>query len=432
MIVWGLGRHGGGVSAARHLAARGEATAVVDAASATSLHESVAQIGGLGITYRVGCDTDAKQAAALADAADWGGVVVNPAIRVDHPLLVDLQRRGVPLTTELALTLDAIPDGTPVVAVTGSNGKSGLCARLAQCDGTAVGGNFERDLLDRPGSLLTEGLGGGVRRVVVEVSSFQASQLNAFELQPRRPDVAVLTSLAANHIDWHSSVEAYYAAKRSLLRRTAPDGTIVCFEDDAAALGLDAAVCEATLRLLNERDDRSREDAIVTALAELGILDAVPPPVTLPHRRAVVADTGGVRWVDDSASTTPAATMHTLRRLLQDDATPQPIVLIFGGRNKGLPASELDALCRAVAPQTAAVATIGETAAELARLVAIHGGKVRSCRTLAKAVKWSRKLLAGAALDGGTLLLSPGFASVDQFADYRERGHAFAALATAE
>ena len=100
-------------------------------------------------------------------------------------------------------------------------------------------------------------------------------------------------------------------------------------------------------------------------------------------------------------------------------------MLILGGRNKGL---DLDALARGVAGRVAAVATIGETAADLARLIAIHGGKVRSCRTLAKAVKWGRKLLASAVHDGGVLLLSPAMASTDQFPDYRDRGRAFASL----
>ena len=416
-IVWGLGRHGGGVSAARFLAGRGDRVAVVDAATADDLAASVQQLDGLAIDWRLGV-SDAV-AAALADA---DSVVVNPAIPPTHPALASVRGRT---TSELQLTLDALPAAARVVAVTGSNGKSGLVAQLGQH--AAVGGNFERDLIGRPQSLLTQPdevtqFGG---RAALEVSSFQAAALDR-DRSEATFDATVITSLTANHLDWHGSMDDYAAAKRSLLRRSR--GPII---------GPRAVLDELGLADHPQAVAVDGDDLHAAIVAAIDWPDA--PPVALPHRRQVVGTRSGVRFVDDSAATTPAATLFTLDRLQEADACKsdareadaceadarESIVLILGGRNKGL---NLDALARGVAGRVAAVATIGETAADLARLIAIHGGKVRSCRTLAKAVKWGRKLLASAVHDGGVLLLSPAMASTDQFPDYRDRGRAFASL----
>ena len=138
----------------------------------------------------------------------------------------------------------------------------------------------------------------------------------------------------------------------------------------------------------------------------------------LSHRFQTVRDdraVAGLRWVNDSAATAPESTLRGLEEVGRDS------VLILGGRNKGF---DLDSLTRSVAGRCVAVATLGETGSELAGLLAVHGGKVRSHRTLAKAVRWSGKVCP----PGGTVLLSPGMASTDMFTDYRQRGNEFCRL----
>ena len=380
---------------------------IVDAASDFP-EDLVAALTALGCTLDLGVADDQLDDRLRQAAA----VVVNPAIQPTHPSLQRLQAAGVPLTSELAMTWSRYPSET-VVAVTGSNGKSTLAATLAASWPAALGGNFERSLLDLDGSLLDEcetapGDADAPRPAVLEVSSFQAAHLAQFG-SPLTCRVAVLTSLDNNHLDWHGDRPAYEAAKRSLLERASE-----------AIVGPPEA-----LSRLNLLDDRRARPTPPERLAET-VLALVADhrdvqPVQLPHRFVSVLEAHGVRCVDDSAATSPAAVAHALDRLTKTSDGDATVVLILGGRNKGF---DLDALARHVAPRVEAVATIGETAGELARLIAIHGGRVRSHRSLAKAVRWGWKLLGKDR--GGTLLLAPGLASTDDFADYRARGRAFA------
>ena len=412
-IVWGIGRHGGGVSAARHLASEGRRVAVVDAAA--DIDDATRDaLTDVAIDWRLGDESPER-------FADADLVVVNPAIPLSHPTLIALQKRDVPLTTELVLT-GRRHARCLRIAVTGTNGKSTLAASIAATDVSAtgrrlhLGGNFERDLLGLPGSLLTDEDIAPSDGLVVEVSSFQAAQAAAFgQLDAIRPDLALFTGITPNHLDWHGSEAAYHQAKIDLLEATASDGAIIAATELG---GLDSPAARIVT-----------DDLLASAVDWLGRRwDATlsPHPVTLPHRRRVVHEANGLRFVDDSAATTPEATYAALRAL-----RGERIGLIVGGRNKGFDLDAMAATIGAVSRdgRIIATATIGETAAELAKRIAIHGGKVRSVRTLAKAVRWLPKILTSGVGDGGTILLSPGMASVDQFADYRDRGTQFAALA---
>ena len=423
VVVWGYGRHGGGASAARFWQRRGVPVRVVDTDPSLDLPDDL----------RVDARTD--QTPDAFDGADL--VVVNPAIPLTHPLLRELLARGVPLTSEFLLTAAAITGD--LVLVTGTAGKSTFCRRLAaslEAAGRTVGlgGNFERDLIGLDGSLLdeldelkTQPQSRTPEVCVLEVSSFQLAHAEAFGAANAGVLAAravVLTSLSPNHLDWHDSMASYVAAKQVAVqaageRVVLPPGVL---PPDMPAIQPPphAEVC-----LAQTPDEQ--------LAAVLGLFGIDQPPVSvppLPHRMQTVEPLEGVCAIDDSASTVPASVVAALDHLGRDRPDDR-VVLILGGRSKGLSAGDLDRLARAVAPRTAAVATIGETGSDLARLIAIHGGKVRSCRTLGKAVKWGRKIVRSAAVGGGVLLLSPGMASTDQFIDYRDRGRRFADLVRA-
>ena len=405
-VVWGLGRHGGGAAAARFLLRRGADVTVLDRRPAETLEG-----GGLPD----GCDV----VGGVDDPTPWLGpgvtLVVNPAVPPSHAAWPAVRASGCRVTSEFALQCEALA-GRRVFAVTGSNGKSTAAAWAAALLGTDVmGGNFEcglvglPPLLDRAADLSTDAA------VVLEVSSFQLARIG-----DGLPDLeaAAVTGVTPNHLDWHPSLTEYHAAKRHLLKacggrrlvgpsvpdeffatvgrveRAEPAGPADWPADVRQAAGLAAALAGAAAGDARLAETRPR----------------------LPHGRRVVAEVDGVAFVDDSAATTPEAAAAALAEY------GPACVLIAGGRSKGL---DVDAFARAVAGRCEAVAAVGEAGSELASRVAVHGGKVRSHRTLAKAVKWASKVCP----EGGAVVLSPGMASTDQFADYRERGRAFAEAA---
>ena len=416
VAIWGLGTHDGGASAIRFFVHHGSRIRVVDAAPAETLALSLDAIADIAIEPHFGTD-----ATEVFDDVDL--VVVNPAISPSHWILDVLRERGVPLTTELALTVQT--HSAPQVVVTGSAGKSTTAARLATLSppgeassafSVGLGGNFERDLLDLPGSLLDQP-DGTFSLLVLEVSSFQAAQFDLFELSGMQPSVAVLTSLEPNHLDWHGDYDAYAAAKWNLLRRTRADGCLIV-ADTIDEVPADIAADPRLKRVPS--DAAAIADAVAEFLAPtFGSLEH--HAVAIPHRQQTVVEVDGMRFVNDSAATTPASTLAAL-----DAFNGERVGLILGGRNKGF---DLDALARSVAGRCVAVATIGETAADLAKQVAIHGGKVRSCRTIRKAAGWLQKILRTGGHEGGVVLLSPGMSSLDQYDDYRFRGEDFAEVA---
>ena len=425
-VVWGLGTRGGGAAAARQLVRQGFDVTVLDRAAESDLEETLTSLPD-AVALRLGEDDPTPY--LDADAT----LVVNPAIPPAHAAWPGVRASGCLLTSPLGLLLRELVR-RPVVAVTGSNGKSTLTAWAANALNAvgvpaAVGGNFECDLIgleplpDRLESLPRETV------VVLELSSFQLAYL--FD-DPFAPKVGVVTNCTPNHLDWHGTFEAYADAKAAVLRRATESRVPPIPPDDPLRRRFWPDIHRAVPFAVgskrggpDEWPPHVRELAgmvrwIVSDFAD-GISDdalAAARP-SLPHRFQTVRDdraAGGLRWVDDSAATTPQSVAAAL------DLCDDPPVLILGGRNKGF---DLDALAREVAPRSAAVATIGETAGDLAKLIAVHGGKVRSHRTLAKAVKWSGKVCR----PGGTVLLSPGMASTDLFRDYRHRGGEFAGLA---
>ena len=425
-VVWGLGTRGGGAAAVRQLARQGFGVTVVDRATEADLEETLATLPD-GVTLRLGEDDPTPY--LTPDAT----LVVNPAVPPSHAAWPGVRAGGCRLTSPLGLLLRELVR-RPVVAVTGSNGKSTLTAWAANALNAVgvpatVGGNFECDLVGlEPLPDRLESLPRGTV-FVLELSSFQLAYL--FD-DPFAPQVGVVTNCTPNHLDWHGTFEAYADAKATVLRRATESRVPPIPPDDPLRRRFWPDIHRAVPSAVGSKPDgpddwppHVRELAgmvrwIVSDFAD-GISDAALAAArpSLPHRFQTVREdraAGGLRWVDDSAATTPESVAAAL------DRCGEPPVLILGGRNKGF---DLDALAREVAPRCEAVATIGETAGDLAKLIAVHGGKVRSHRTLAKAVKWSGKVCRF----GGTVLLSPGMASADLFRDYRHRGREFARLA---
>lgn len=414
VVVMGLGRFGGGAAAARYYAERGHSVLVTDGKTEEQLAGSVESLTDLSLEFRLGGHVE-------SDFRTADIIVVNPAIPFDHPLV--RQSTGAEIRTELGLTLQNLPG--PVIAITGTNGKSTtatLCAAMLEHSGVpvVVGGNIGHSLLNECADLEPATV------TVLEISSFQLAWLEHDDLAPA---VAIVTNVTGDHLDRHPTFEHYADAKARLARAVPSDGTLILPRHDPVAASFAAQASAPVtwfgpeeqepvdLSRLGLMGQHNRENAAAAAHAALAV-GATPEGcamgaekcVALPHRLERIGERDGVLCVNDSVCTTPVAAAAAVRSF------DQPVVLLIGGRRKGLDVAPLVA----AASQARAVVAYGEAMAELARAIP----RAHLERDFGSAVE------RGLALSrpGDVLLLSPGFASYDEFPGFDVRGQKFREL----
>ncbi|MBN1909302.1 MAG: UDP-N-acetylmuramoyl-L-alanine--D-glutamate ligase [Pirellulales bacterium] len=419
VTVMGLGHFGGGAAAVRWLATQGARVTLTDSAPAEMLADSLEGIADVPLAaVHLGghVPEDFRQA---------DGVVVNPAVRPDHPMLEIARQSGTRLTSELELFLWACPART--IGVTGSNGKSTTSAMIAailEAAGRTVwlGGNIGRSLLDDLPRIQSN------HDVVLEISSFQLHYLSD-ELPG--PHVAVVTNFTPNHLDWHGNEEHYRASKQRILRLQSSgdvavlgqtlinDGNWVqCGPADQISLP-----DPADLPTLRVPGSHNRENAQCAAAVALGLgisSEAIRRGLAsfsgLPGRLKHMADVAGRAFFNDTTSTTPESTVAALAAL------DRPVWLLAGGRNKGL---DLPAMAEAAAQHACGAAFFGQSAPLLQQLTQTHDPDARctAVETLDEALAWCWTH----SQPGDAILLSPGCASTDQYRNYKHRGAAFEA-----
>jgi UDP-N-acetylmuramoylalanine--D-glutamate ligase len=428
-LVVGLGASG--LAAARHLGARGEPVLVIDsraappglAALAQEQPEARIELGTLDTKWLAGATR----------------IVLSPGLAIDLPLVAEARSRGLEIAGELELFARAAT--APVIAITGSNGKSTvtrLVATLLKAQGfnAPAGGN-----LGPPALELLEHRDADA--YVVEISSFQLETTRSL-----KPLAAALLNISADHIDRHGSLDRYASLKGSLLssaRRaivnwddplvrelTPRGGDVVRFsvvESLADGWSVIGHAGERWLARGRERLIRSAELGLAgttgeaNSLAALALADslggdlaaavaALPGFRGLPHRLQLVRERHGVAYIDDSKGTNVGATVAALA------ASASPTVLIAGGQAKG---ADFRPLAEAIEGRVRAVILIGEAAGELEALL---GGRTRTVR--AGSLDVAVEMAAALAEPGDRVLLSPACASQDMFVDYRDRGDSFA------
>jgi UDP-N-acetylmuramoylalanine--D-glutamate ligase len=426
-VVVGLGV--AGEAAARQLARRGWAVVVVEDRPGAATRARAGALAPLGV--EVVDVPDRAVLDVLVDAADL--LVPSPPVTPGHPATVRALDRGTPVWTEFELA--ARWSSVPLVAVTGTNGKTTvttLVTDMLAASGrrTVAAGNNELplvDALDRP----------GLEVVVVEASSFRLLFSEHFH-----PRVATWLNLADDHLDWHGTREDYGAAKARIWANHGDGDTAVANAGDPAVMAAAARLRPPAVTFGTAGADwhvdgdrlcgpggafdvgdlpRTLPHDLTNALAALAT--ALPAGATpegaalalrefrgLPHRLSLVGEHDGVAWYDDSKATDPAAALTAVRSF-------RSVVLVAGGRNKGL---DLSALAQESARLRAVVA-IGEAAPELARAFA-GTVPVTEAASMDEAVAGA----ARAARPGDTVVLSPGCASHDWYRDYGERGDDFA------
>ena len=477
VTVLGLARSG--LALARFLADAGARVTVYDGRPAAELEGSIALLGDRDVALRLGPDVD--------PATTWAGaalVATSPSITPAYPTteprlraqlqaLVAARAAGDPdapaLVSESDLFLRLCP--APTIGVTGTKGKtttSSLIHAILAADPVhpaLLGGNIGTPLVERLPDLTAE------HRVVVEISDLQLPALS------RGTTVAVYTNVTSDHLDRHGSVEAYRRVKRRLAELVDPEGALVLNLEDPvvggyAGLGtapvvlyryerpvpgglgvVDGWIVSAAVGRLpiagggpaasgpgggimpvDELGIPGRHNASnALAAVAVGLLFGVAPDAIrraaasftgVEHRLQSVGLVDGVRFVNDSQGTQPDAVIAALR------AFPAPVVLIAGGRDKGVDLSEL---ARVAAATAQAAVLIGESGPVLEALFREAGmARTRRAASMDEAVRFAAADAREALLDRpegtvATVVLSPAAASFDMFEDYAARGRAFTA-----
>jgi UDP-N-acetylmuramoylalanine--D-glutamate ligase len=439
VVVIGLARSG--IAAAEFLARRGERVVAADAKGEDALAPEALALRGRGVRLELG----PHRAPTLAAASM---VVVSPGVPWDLPALEAARAKGVPVIAEIELAFRHLRGR--VAAVTGTKGKSTTTAALGAMLREAgfdarVGGNIGAPLVG-----LVEGSTPDTV-FAVEVSSFQLEGTARF-----RPEIAAWLNLSPDHLDRHPTLEAYAAAKaRVFANQEAGDWAVVNADDPVVlerarasrarqlpfrASGEplpagDGAFFEGGLARLR-RDGRVetlfRQDEValpgahlagdlLVAAAAARLLGAPAEAIGravrafrgAPHVLEHVATVDGVDWYDDSKATNVEAARLSL------EAFDRPVLAILGGRYKG---GDFARLVPALRRRGRLVLAIGE-ARDRVRAALEGTLPVAACASLDDAVERAR----AAARPGDVVLLAPACSSFDMFADYAERGRAFAA-----
>ena len=373
--------------------------------------------------------------------ANMDRVVVSPGISLDEPALVAAREQGIELIGDLELFLEHAD--APVIAITGSNGKSTvttLLGEMARASGLSVGvgGNLGTPMLDL--------LDDKVQLYILELSSFQLELLN-----DSRGAVVALLNISADHMDRYAGLPEYHAAKHRIFRGASK---VVINREDVLTKPLLSSQISLSSFGLNQPDlgdfgileglekgylsygierlmpvaDMSLKGShnVANALAALALGYAIDLPMKtmlqclktfngLPHRCETVAEFDGVLYIDDSKATNVGATIAALKGLGSSER--KNLILIAGGQSKD---QDFNDLQRIAGQFVKRAYVFGEDGAEIDSILGPVCDSVM-VDSLPEAVGQA----ASQAAAGDTVLLSPACASFDMFSGFEERGRCF-------
>jgi UDP-N-acetylmuramoylalanine--D-glutamate ligase len=438
--VMGLGLHGGGLACARFLAERGAIVTVTDMKDEAALAASIAALGDLPVRFVLGRHE-------LPDFSSADLVVKNPAVRPDSPYLLAAKA----VETDVSLFLRFSP--SPVIAVTGSKGKSSVSSAihhvLISAGRTAfLGGNITISPLSfidrcRPDT-----------PVVLELSSWQLADMRG--LGVLRPQIALLTSIMPDHMNRYVSMEEYVADKRLIYADQDASAYTICSREDPWGLsfaretrarvawysgreaGQAGAWLESSLRgLYSPLGEAAGAEEILpreiivpgrhqrTNLLAAGLacrLFGVEAPAIssamasfpgVEHRLERFAEQDGISWYNDSAATIPQAVAAAL------SSFDSPVILITGGTDKNL---DFEPVGAAYGKAKLTILLAGTGTDKLKPILEARGVPfVGPYDDLGLAVAAAR----GRAQPGDTVILSPGCASFGMFIHEFDRGRRF-------
>src|SRR3954447_9778029 len=437
-LVVGLGKSG--VASALFMKARGARVTVSDTKSGDELRNEIPVLLDNGITVETGGHGD-----RTFRGQDL--IVVSPGVPVDAPPLVQARSLGETVIGEVELAAQFLPG--PIVAITGSNGKTTtttLTGEILTAAGfpALVGGNIGTPAISlaeraKPGTL-----------IVLEISSFQLETIQSF-----RPKVAVVLNVTPDHLDRHHTFEIYAEAKARIFENQQPEDRAVLNADDPTCVAMAKKTRSQVFWFSRQKEvergawvragnivfrDASGQREIlqvseiplkgahnlenVLAAVSAGVLMGCAPEKirsavhdfkAVEHRLEFVASIRGVDYYNDSKATNVDATIKAL------ESFPANIHLILGGKDKGSDYTVLNDLLR---KRVKRVYTIGAAAAKIESQIvtAKDGGpELVHAETLESAIRKAHAV----AQPGDIVLLAPACASFDQFKSYEHRGKVF-------
>ncbi len=384
-----------------------------------------------------------------------------PGLRYDIPEIMDYASNGGVVTSEMELFLHLCP--TKIFAVTGSDGKTTtttLISKLLETTGKKVhiGGNIGKPLLFEIENILPDDY------TVLELSSFQLHCLNKFENKDfpfhnlSFPDVAVLTNISPNHLNWHPDMEEYTDAKKAIFSFLKPGGKLITNYDCEITKGIgmnlrnsNGNVCFFSLsgnnssdyvykdsfiqkdgNLLLSSDDilvvgKHNIDNFMTAIAATegyvsieGIANVAKTFPGVEHRIEFVCEQSGVRYYNSSIDSSPTRTAITLNSFPEE----KNIIILLGGYDKKIP---FDGLGKHICKYAKAAFLTGPTANAIKNEIincseyCQNTTKLFMCKNWDEAIDSAKKY----AHSGDIVLLSPACASFDAFRNFEERGNIF-------
>ncbi len=437
VAVIGIGKTG--LATARFLADQQARIALTDAKPVAAWGEALAELEALPAELNI-----APYGPEVLTDADM--VIPSPGVYPSNPILREALRRGIPVLSELELAWRFLR--TPLIAITGTNGKTTVTTLIGKILDAAgekvfVGGNIGAPLI---------GYVAGPQEAdwaVVEVSSFQLQWTREFH-----PRIALLLNTTFDHIDYHGSFDEYRRIKESIFAQQTGDDLAVLNADEASTAALCSRLAARTAlfsstgpvsrgmfaegdRLVRLTPSEAREEyplgmihlpgrhnienvmaAILAArecsVPSAAIIGAVEGFRSIGHRIEYAGEQNGVRYYDDSKGTNVGAVVRALQSF------ESPVVLLLGGRDKE---GDFETLAPLLRERVRELILFGEAREKINRLI---GGVVKT--TLTATMQEAVGAAAKAASPGDIVLLSPGCASFDEFTSYKERGRVFQEL----
>ena len=438
VLVVGLGKSG--VASALFLKAHGAKVTVSDTKSGDELRNEIPVLLDHGITVETGGHGE-----RTFRGQDL--IVVSPGVPVDAPALVQARSLGETVIGEVELAAQFLHG--PIIAITGSNGKTTtttLTGEILAASGVPVlvGGNIGTPAITLVDRAQAE------TAIVLEISSFQLETIQTF-----RPKVAVVLNVTPDHLDRHRTFEAYVNAKARVFENQTRDDLAVLNEDDPTCVSL-ASRTQAQVFWFSRQKEVDRgawvregnivfrdgsqqreimlaseiplkgahnQENVLAAVCAGALMGCAPEKIrqavrdfkAVEHRLEFVATIRGVDYYNDSKATNVDATIKAL------ESFPANIHLILGGKDKGSDYTVLNDLLR---QRVKRVYTVGAAAEKIeSQIVSVKSGgpEVVHAETLENALRKAN----AAAQPGDVVLLAPACASFDQFKNYEQRGQVF-------
>ncbi len=422
VLIFGLGLQGGGLGDAEWLVEHGARVRATDQKTSKQLESSLRKLPTT-VSLSLGGHK-------MSDI-DWADIIIkNPGVPDNSEFIKYAKSSGKPVYTSIALVVKAAP--SKVIGITGTRGKSTttelIYALLSRSHpgkvkkGGNVPGTSGLRLLDELENL---------DYLVLELSSFQLHSFHDLEISPH---IAVVTNLYPDHLNRYDSMEEYFFDKSALTRYQTPGDLCIAFSGNAGSQSLSSlspgkvieyapsdvpSTWTTPLRGAHNQENIAATLAIARELRldEGMVKDVVEGFATLSFRLETVGQVTGIEYVNDTTSTTPVATIKAVESLAN------PTTLILGGDTKNLPTDEL--------------------VSSLANSRFVEKIVLLGCKNIPKFVSELRSacqakivgqvdsmdqavaLATAVSKPGWTVLLSPGFASFDLFANEFDRGRQF-------